>query len=86
MALKPAEKQKRYRENLKIKGLHQMMKAKNSARMKTFRRNLTGEKKEGYNTRHAKSQRKYRGEGKVSEYVLYLVIIYKKLLAQSLWD
>ena len=84
MVLTFAEKQKRYRENLKIKGLYQTMKAKNTARMKAFRYNLAGEKKEDYNKRHTKSQQKYRDKKKVSEYVLFLVINMKRTFILNL--
>ncbi len=58
MALTPAEKQNRYRENLKVKGLYQAMKAKHAARMKTFRHNLTGQEKQDYDEKHVESQKK----------------------------
>jgi len=79
MALTPAQKQKRYRENLKAKGLQQTMKAKNADRMKTFRRNLNSEVKEKYDKKHAESQQNYRDKKKNKfEYVSHRLIAYHK--------
>jgi hypothetical protein len=44
MTFTNAQKQKRYRENLKAKGLYQAMKAKHSTRMRIYRENLTDKK------------------------------------------
>jgi uncharacterized protein (DUF2461 family) len=75
MTFTNAQKQKRYRENLKAKGLYQAMKAKHSTRMRIYRENLTDQKKKDYDKRHAKSQRVYRNKNKKIKYVLYYLII-----------
>ncbi|CAF3420657.1 unnamed protein product [Rotaria socialis] len=67
MAMANAEKQKGYRENLKARGLHQVMKQKNAARMRKLRQNLTGNMKEAYDKKHAQSQKAYRNKEKESK-------------------
>ncbi|CAF1513785.1 unnamed protein product [Adineta steineri] len=59
MALSSTEKQKRYRENLKKKGLYETAKAKHANAMKTFRENLTGAVRVKYLVTHAGSQKRY---------------------------
>ncbi|CAF4608178.1 unnamed protein product, partial [Rotaria magnacalcarata] len=66
MVLTNAQKQKRYRENLKVKGLHHEMKVKHTKRMKIYRQCLTGQAKQDYDKRHAESQRTYRNKKKIS--------------------
>ncbi|CAM4848043.1 unnamed protein product [Rotaria magnacalcarata] len=66
MVLTNAQKQKRYRENLKVKGLHHEMKVKHAKRMKIYRQCLTGQAKQDYDKRHAESQRTYRNKKKIS--------------------
>ena len=56
MAMPNVEKQKQYRENLKARGLHQVMKQKNAARMRKFRQILTGNMKKAYDKKHAISK------------------------------
>ncbi|CAF1292332.1 unnamed protein product [Adineta steineri] len=65
MALTSAEKQKRYRENLKAKGLYKTMKEQNATRMKKFRHALTNEEKVKYNKKHSLTQKKYRDQKKL---------------------
>ncbi|CAF4261781.1 unnamed protein product, partial [Rotaria sp. Silwood2] len=57
MVLTPAEKQKRYRENLVKRGLYEFTKAKHAARMKVYRRKLTGLIRTKYLAAHADAQR-----------------------------
>ncbi|CAF1442411.1 unnamed protein product [Rotaria sordida] len=64
MTFTNAQKQKRYRENLKAKGLYQITKAKHTVRMRIYRQNLTGTKKQDYDKKHAESQRAYRNKNK----------------------
>ncbi|CAF1275201.1 unnamed protein product [Rotaria sordida] len=59
MTLIPAQKQKRYRENLVKKGLYELAKAKHAAKMKAFRQKLTGSARIKYLAAHADSQRRY---------------------------
>jgi hypothetical protein len=75
MTFTNAQKQKRYRENLKAKGLYQAMKAKHTVRMRIYRQNLTGKTKQDYDKRHAESERVYRGKNKKSKYVLHYLIM-----------
>jgi hypothetical protein len=75
MAFTNAQKQKRYRDNLKAKGLYQAMKAKHAVQMRIYRQNLTGETKREYDKRHAESQRVYRDKSKKSKYVLHYLIM-----------
>ncbi|CAF2033380.1 unnamed protein product [Rotaria magnacalcarata] len=65
MALTNAQKQKRYRENLKAVDLYHAMKAKHAERMRIYRQSLTGQTKQDCDKRHAESQRTYRNKNKV---------------------
>ena len=56
MKLTAAQKQKRYRENLKKKGRHNTMKAKNRERMKNMRSKLSNFQRERYLKRDATSK------------------------------
>ncbi len=56
MKLTTAQKQKRYRENLKRKGRHNAMKAKNLERMKNMRSKLSNSQREQYRQRDATSK------------------------------
>ncbi|CAF1034368.1 unnamed protein product [Rotaria magnacalcarata] len=67
MALTNAQKQKRYRENLKAVDLYHAMKAKHAERMRIYRQSLTGQTKQDCDKRHAESQRTYRNKNKVSK-------------------
>ena len=78
MTFTNAQKQKRYRENLKAKDLYQAIKVKHAARMRTYRQNLTGKAKEDYNKRHAELQRVYGNKNKKSTYVLYYLLVLHK--------
>ncbi|CAF3102305.1 unnamed protein product [Rotaria sp. Silwood2] len=62
MVLTPAEKQKRYRENLVKRGLYEFTKAKHAARMKVYRRKLTGLIRTKYLAAHADAQRRYKAK------------------------
>ncbi len=57
MKLTGAQKQKRYRENLKRKGRHNVMKAKNRERMKNMRIKLSDFQREQYRKRDATQHR-----------------------------
>ena len=70
MPLTNAQKQKRYRENLKARGLYHAMKAKHAERMRIYRQSVTGQTKQEYDKRHAESQRTYRNKNKMSKYVV----------------
>ena len=70
MVLTKAQKQKRYRENLKARGLYHAMKTKHAERMRIYRQSLTGLTKQDYDKRHAESQRSYRNKNKMSKYVI----------------
>jgi hypothetical protein len=59
MVLTPAQKQKRYRDNLIKKGLYDLTKVKHAARMKAYRQKLTGSERREYLVRHANSQKLY---------------------------
>jgi hypothetical protein len=56
MKLTAAQKQKRYGENLKRKGRHNAMKAKNRERMKNMRSKIFNFQREQYLKRHATSK------------------------------
>jgi hypothetical protein len=56
MKLTTAQKQKRYRENLKRKGRHNAMKAKNLERMKNIRSKLSNFQREHYRQRDTTSK------------------------------
>lgn len=60
MTLTKAQKQKRYRENLKARDLYHARKIKHAERMRIYRQSLTGQTKQDYDKRHAESQRTYR--------------------------
>ncbi len=64
MALTPAQKQKRYRENLIKKGLYGLTKAKHAARMRAYRQQLTGSARIKYLAAHADSQKRYKEKKK----------------------
>ncbi len=70
MVLTKAQKQKRYRENLKARGLYHTMKAKHAERMRIYRQKLTGQAKQDYDERHAESQRTYRNKNKMPKYAV----------------
>ncbi len=59
MALTAAQKQQRYRENLKKKGLYDLKKTKHAARMKNYRQKLTGSERIKYLLNHAQTQKRY---------------------------
>ena len=65
MAFTPAEKQKRYRENLIKKGLYDITKAKHAARMKAYRQKLTGSTRIKYLKIHAASEKRYEERKKL---------------------
>ena len=62
MVLTNAQKQKRYRKNLKVRDLYHAMKSKHAERMRTYRQSFTGQAKQDYYKRHAGSQRTYRSK------------------------
>ncbi|CAF1132304.1 unnamed protein product [Didymodactylos carnosus] len=72
MALTPAQKQKHYRKNLAKKGLNEVSKAKIAARMKAFRKNLTGITRAKYLEAHADSQKRYKERKKEFETMVCL--------------
>ena len=62
MVLTNAQKEKRYRKNLKARGLYYAMKSKHAERMRIYRQNFTGQAKQDYDKRHVGSQRTYRSK------------------------
>jgi len=56
MKLTAAQKKKRYGENLKRKGRHNAMKAKNRERMKNMRSKISNFQQEKYRKHHATSK------------------------------
>jgi hypothetical protein len=71
MTLTAAQKQKRYRENLKRKGRHNAMKAKNRERMKNMRSKLSDFQREQYRKRDAAAHKNARAANKQqSRYVI----------------
>jgi hypothetical protein len=75
MKLTAAQKQKRYRENLKRKGRHNEMKAKNRTRMKNARQQLSDYQREQYRKRDAIAHRNSRAQNKSqSKYVICICI------------
>lgn len=59
MALTAAQKQQRYRDNLKKKDLYDLHKVKHASRMKKYRQQLTGSERSKYLLNHAESQKQY---------------------------
>ena len=59
IVLTDAQKQKRYRKNLKARGLYHAMKFKHAERMRIYRQTFTGQAKQDYDKGHAESQRPY---------------------------
>lgn len=71
MKLTAAQKQKRYRENLKKNGRHESMKTKNRLRMRRFRRHLSDFQREQFRKRDAVAKRRARAVQKdVQKYVV----------------
>ncbi|CAF4866414.1 unnamed protein product, partial [Rotaria magnacalcarata] len=64
MKLTAAPKQKRYRENLKRKGRHNTMKAKNRERMQNFRSKLSNFQREQYRNHDAAARKRARAASK----------------------
>ena len=48
MVLTNAQKEKRYRKNLKARGLYYAMKSKHAERMRIYRQSFTGQAKQDY--------------------------------------
>lgn len=70
MALAAAQKQQRYRDNLKKKGLHDSRKTKHATRMRAYRKKLTGVERVKYLLNHAQTQKRYMAKKKLNvEYV-----------------
>jgi hypothetical protein len=77
MKLTAAQKQKRYRENLKRKGRHNAMKAKNRERMRNVRSKLSNFQREQYRKRDAASRKSVRtANEQQSRYVIYTCTAY----------
>jgi hypothetical protein len=73
MKLTAAQKQKLYRENLKKKGRHNAMKAKNRERMKNVRSELSNFQREQYRKRDAAARKNTRAANKQqSRYVIFM--------------
>ena len=62
MVLTNAQKQKRYRKNLKARGLYYAMKSKDAERIRIYRQSFTDQAKQDYDKRHTESQRPYRSK------------------------
>ena len=74
MKLTAAQKQKRYRENMKKKGRHNEMKAKNRERMKNVRSKLSNFQREQYRRCDAAAHKNARDANKQqSKYVIFRV-------------
>ncbi|CAF2035185.1 unnamed protein product [Rotaria magnacalcarata] len=76
MKLTAAQKQKRYRENLKRKGRHNTMKAKNRERMQNFRSKSSDFQREQYRNHDAAACKRARAASKhQSKYVFLRILI-----------
>ncbi|CAM4965649.1 unnamed protein product [Rotaria socialis] len=64
MKLTAAQKQKRYRENLKRKGRHNTMKAKNRERTQNLRSKLSDFQREQYRNHDAAARKRARAANK----------------------
>ena len=74
MKLTTAQKQKHYRENMKSKGRHNEMKAKNHERMKNVRSKLSNFQREQYRRRDAAGHKNARAANKQqSKYAIFRV-------------
>ena len=62
MVLINAQKQKRYRKNLKARGLYHAMESKHAEGMQIYRQSFTSQAKRDYDKRYAESQRPYRSK------------------------
>ena len=79
MKVTAAQKQKRYRENLKRKRRHNAMKAKNRERMKNVRSKLSDLQREQYRKRDAAARKSVRAANKrQSRYVIFTCTAYVK--------
>ncbi|CAF3414814.1 unnamed protein product, partial [Rotaria socialis] len=75
MKLTAAQKQKRYRENLKRKGRHNTMKAKNRERTQNLRSKLSDFQREQYRNHDAAARKRTRAANKhQSKYFLRILI------------
>ncbi|CAF1298029.1 unnamed protein product [Rotaria magnacalcarata] len=79
MKLTAAQKQKRYPENLKRKGRHNTMKAKNRERMKNILSKLSDFQREQYRNHNAEARKRARAVNKhqsnfIQQYLLHVFI------------
>lgn len=84
MKLTAAQKQKRYRQNLKKNGRHESMKAKNRLRMRRFRRELSDHQREQYRKRDAAAKKHARAAQKDAEKYVVYILVFKHLLVFSI--
>lgn len=81
MKLTAAQKQKRYRENLKRKGRHNATKAKNRERMRNVRSQLSDFQREQYRKRDATARKAARAANdRRSKYVVFICITMKHII------
>ena len=65
MVLTKSQEQKRYRQNLNVRGLCHEIKADHTEQMIIHCQSLTGKRKQDYDKKHAESQRTYRNKKNV---------------------
>ena len=81
IVLTNAQKRKRYRKNLKARGLYHAMKSKHAEQMRIYGQSVAGQAKQDHDKRHAKSQRTYRSKNEMSKYVVeYFKMLHRSFL------